>query len=156
MEEDASSYKKNANFFSQKIILETVTWSHAPYSSCIRAASPWPLSRHSQSTRRECTEKDCVLPPIILWVVNVLFNTPWIKNFTPNLWPYWGLASSVGRPSGKKLGDGACPWRGDWDLSFSLILAPEAKQASPSHHVPIITHRATTSLHRRRMKLGAK
>lgn len=72
-------------FFSQKIILETVTWSHAPYSSCIRAASPWPLSRHSQSMRRECGEKGCVLPPIILWVVNALFNTPWIKNLVLSL-----------------------------------------------------------------------
>lgn len=64
----------------------------------------------------------------------MLFNTPWIKNLVPSLWPYWGLASSVGRPSGKKWGEGPYPWRADWDLSFSLILAPEAKQVSLTHH----------------------
>lgn len=143
MEEDASFYKKNANFFSQKIILETVTWSHAPYSSCIRAASPWPLSRHSQSTRRECSEKGCVLPQIILWVVNALFNTPWIKNLVLSLWPYWGLASSVGEAKWKEIG-----W---WGISLKGRLRPfflplpstrGTKQVSPTRHVPITTHHA--------------
>lgn len=109
----------------------------------------------SQSEERGCSEKGCVLPLIILWVVNMLLNTPWIKNLVASLWPYLGLVeSSVEKAKWKEIRWLGHVFKGDTETFISPT--PQHQRQTGVFKSLCSHHNARTSLNKQRMKLWGK